>query len=96
MTYALVWPAAAAAFLLSVMVPSMTSGIVLYMMLAPVALIGAIATVRAASRARDLSPQPLRLAIVAETIGWVEILLTLVLSVWVVVVFVNFLEHETL
>jgi hypothetical protein len=96
MAYALVWPASALAFLLSVWRPSLSSPIVLYLFLSPVALLGAIATVRAAGRARRQSPQPLRLAIVAETIGWVEILLTIIVSVWITVEFVNFLEHEHL
>jgi hypothetical protein len=96
MAYALVWPASVLAFLLSVWRPSVSSPIVQYLFLSPVALFGAIATVRAASRARRQSPQPLRLATLAATIGWVEIILTIIVSLWITVEFVNFLEHEHL
>ena len=81
---------------MSVWRPSLSSPIVLFMLLSPVALIGGIATVRAASRARRLSPQPLKRAIIAETIGWVEILLTIIAAVWITVEFLTFLEHESL
>jgi hypothetical protein len=96
MAYALVWPAATVAFLLSVLGPSMSSGIVLYMVLTPVGLVGAIAAIRTAGRARAISQRPLKLAIAAEVIGWLEIMLTVLVSVWIVIDFVRFLEHETL
>jgi hypothetical protein len=96
MGYALIWPAAVLAFILSVLARSIFSGIVLFLVLAVVGLVGAIATVRTAGRARALSQPPLKLAIAAGVIGWIEISLTLLLSVWVVIDFVRFLEHETL
>ena len=100
MAYALVWPASASAILVSVLRPSLASPIILYFFLFPVALVGAIATVRAASRARGMSADSLRLATVAATIGWVEILLTIIVaisvSVWIIVAFVDLLDNGSL
>jgi hypothetical protein len=96
MAYALIWPACAVAFVMSVITPSASSGIVLYLVLAPIGLVGAIAAIHAARETRLRSPHRLRLALAAETIGWIEIVFSVIVFIWVVTQFAMMLDSDHL
>jgi hypothetical protein len=75
LSYALIWPAAVVAFALTWSESTAVSPIVLFLALAVIGVVGAVLAVRTARRVRRRAASP-RLAAVAETVGWIEIVVT--------------------
>ena len=76
LSYALIWPAAVAALALTWSESMAVSPIVLFLALAAIGVVGAVLAVRTARRVRRRVASP-RLAVVAETVGWIEIVVTI-------------------